>query len=74
MNNWMYFPAKKVTYISADIFSDFIFYCIFTEDGKIYQGSYDRRYGISSPFKYRNVRDFMKSATCTRNGFRVIFK
>ena len=74
MNNWMYFPGKKITWINVDIFKDFIFYCIITEDGKFYQDSYDRRFGIYNPFKCKNVRDFMKNATCTRKGSRVNFR
>lgn len=74
MNNWMYFTSKKVTCINVDVYNDFIFYCIITEDGKFYQDSYNRRYGIFNPFRYENVREFMKTATCTRKGSRINFR
>lgn len=68
MKNYHALKDKKVTFIRVATDDTHISYDIWTSDGDIYNDIFNRRFGLFNPFKLANVREFMKTATCTKSG------
>jgi hypothetical protein len=65
---------KKVVFVRVSPDRIYISWDIWTADGDVYNDIMHRRFGLFNPFKLANVREFMKTATCTKQDGFYIFK